>query len=234
MKLATLIAVIAIPVLTATAASAAAPTDSRPVNEVAFQVGAEREITNDLMQATLVAELENTDPGRLAVELNRTMAWALEQVRADDGVRARSGNYRTWPVQVANQRRISHWRASQELLLETGEPERLNRLIGKLQERLQVRGMHFTVSPAQRRALEESLTTEALGQFRERAGAITAALDASGYDIAEIRIHGAGGEPPNRLMRTMSIAEDAPVASEPGVSRLGVTVDATIRLRFRD
>ncbi len=235
MKLATPIAVITMlalimPGMTFAAGSA----ERRLQNEVEFQVSAERETANDLMQTTLVVELENSDSARLAAELNRTMAWALELARADDTVRARSGDYRTWPVYPPNQRRISHWRGSQELVLESTHPDHLNALIGRLQERLQVRGMNFTVSPQQQAELVESLTADALVRFRARAAAIADSLGASAYDIVHIRIVESGGEPPVLLRRTMSVAEDVAVASEPGVSRIGVTAQATIRLRFSD
>ncbi len=206
--------------------------EAEMLNRVDFQVRAEREVANDLMQATLVAEYENKDPGRLAAELNRTMAWALEQARSDDAVRARSGNYRTMPVYPPNQRQISHWRGHQELILESMEPDRLNALIGRLQERLQVRGMHFTVSREQRDELAASLTTEALARFRERAGEIAGSLGAVGYDIVRVGIIESGDEPPARIMRMASFAEDTAVASEPGTSRLAVMVSAVIRLRF--
>lgn len=201
------------------------------LNRIEFQVRAEREAANDLSQATLVAEYEHTDPARLAAEINRTMAWALERVRAAEDVRARSGSYRTWPIY--DQRRITRWRASQELTLESAQPERLNTLIGGLQERLQVRDMRFTVSPEQQRKLEESLTGEALDRFRQRAGALAERLGARGYDIVRLQVLDDGGRPPPMPMaRMMAMAEDVAVASEPGTSRIGVTVHAVIQLRF--
>lgn len=218
--------------LLAPAAGAFAAEGGETLNRVEFQVRAEREATNDLSQATLVAEHEHADPARLAAEINRTMAWALERVRATDGVRARSGSYRTWPIY--DQRRITRWRASQELMLESAQSERLNTLVGSLQERLQVRDMRFTVSPEQQRRLEESLTAEALDRFRQRAGALAERLGASGYDIVRLQVHEDGGShpPPMPMARMMSMAEDAAVVTEPGTTRIGVSVHAVIRLRF--
>lgn len=201
------------------------------MNRIEFQVRAEREAANDLSLAILVVESEHSDPARLAADINKTMAWALDQVRASADVRARSGDYRTWPVY--NQRRITHWRATQELKLESARTEQLNALIGKLQDRLQVRGMNYAVSPGQRREIEEALTGEALDRFRQRAGAIAERLGASSYDIVLLQVQDDGAQPPQPLMaRTMSLPEDAAVASEPGTSRLGVMVNAVIALRF--
>jgi predicted secreted protein len=207
-------------------ALAAGAADSEAMNRIEFQVRAERDAVNDLSQATLVVEGENVDPARLAADINKTMAWALEQVRAADGVRARSGDYRTFPVY--SQRRITHWRATQELTLESARSEQLNALVGKLQDRLQVRGMHFTVSPEQRRDIEEALTGEALDRFRQRAAAIAERLGAKGYDIVHLQVQDDGGIRPMPMARAMSLPEE--VASEPGTSRLGVSVHAVIRL----
>ncbi len=216
-----------LPVGTALAADSA---DREPLNRVEFQVRAEREAGNDLARATLAAESEHGDPARLAAVINETMRWALEQARVAEGVQARSGDYRTWPVYT--QRRITNWRAAQELVLEAAQVEHLNALIGKLQARLQVRSMDFTISGERRRGIEEGLTHEALDHFRERAGAIAERLGAHGYDIVQLQIQDDSARPPPiALVRTMGMPEDSAVASEPGTSRIGVTVHAVIRLR---
>jgi predicted secreted protein len=216
-----------LPVSTALAAD---PAIREPLNRVEFQVRAEREAGNDLARATLAAESEHGDPARLAAVINETMRWALEQARAAEGVQARSGDYRTWPIYT--QRRITNWRATQELALEAVQVAHLNALIGKLQARLQVRSMDFIISGERRREIEEGLTYEALDRFRERAGAIAERLGARGYDIVQLQIHDDSARPPPiTLARTMGMPEDSAVASEPGTSRIGVTVHAVIRLR---
>src|SRR5690606_2888863 len=119
--------------------------DDEPLNRVEFRVQVDREVANDTVTAVLAVERENADPARLAEDVNQTMARALREARGTEGVRVRSGNYRTWAVQ--EQRRIVRWRAEQELILESGEPEVVHRLIGVLQERLVLRTMAYTVSP---------------------------------------------------------------------------------------
>lgn len=201
------------------------------LDRVEFQTQAVREVDNDLMRVVLAVEKENADPARLADEINRTMDWALQQARAETGVRSRSGAYHTFPVY--DQRRIARWRAVQELILESEQDTVLNGLVGRLQERLQVRSMSFGVSERLRARVEQELTGEALDNFRQRAQAITERLGASGYDIVRVQLQDNAGAPPMPMqtMARMLKAEDTAVASEAGTSQLSVGVYAVIQLR---
>jgi predicted secreted protein len=207
--------------------------DDDLLNRVEFQVQSEREVDNDLARAVLVVDLENTDAAQLADDVNEDMAWALEQSRTQKAVRVRSGSYRTYPVY--DQQRVARWRAEQELTLESGDAKALNGLVGRLQDRLQVRSMAFTVSEARRRETETALTGTALDDFRRRAEAIAQRLGAKGYDIVQLQIQSGGDQPspPSPfLSRAMAVPAESAVASEPGSSHLEVGVRAAIRLRF--
>ncbi|MBK9132026.1 MAG: SIMPL domain-containing protein [Gammaproteobacteria bacterium] len=201
------------------------------LDRVEFQTQAAREVDNDLTRVVLAVEKENADPARLADEINRAMDWALKAARAEAGVRSRSGAYHTFPVY--DQQRIVRWRAAQELILESEQNAMLNGLVGRLQERLQVRSMTFGVSEQQRARIEQALTQEALDNFRERAQAIAQRLGASGYDIVRLQLQDDAGMPPMPVqsMARMLKTEDAAVASEAGTSRLSVGVYAVIQLR---
>lgn len=211
------------------AARAAEP--DAALDRVEFQTQAAREVDNDFTRVVLAVEKENADPARLADEINRAMDWALKAARAEAGVRSRSGAYHTFPVY--DQQRIVRWRAAQELILESEQNTTLNGLVGRLQERLQVRSMTFGVSEQQRARIEQALTQEALDNFRERAQAIAQRLGASGYDIVRLQLQDDAGMPPMPVqsMARMLKTEDAAVASEAGTSRLSVGVYAVIQLR---
>lgn len=199
------------------------------LGRIEFQTQAMREVDNDLMQVVLAVEKENTDPARLADEINRTMGWALQQTRAQAGVHSRSGGYHTFPVY--DQQRIVRWRAVQELILESEQDAVLNNLIGRLQDRMQVRTMSFNVSERQRAQIEHELNGEALDNFKERAQAIAERLGASGYDIVRLQLQDSPVAPPMPMMARMLKTVEAPVASEAGTSHLTVGVYAVIQLR---
>ncbi len=201
------------------------------LDRIEFQTQAAREIDNDLTRVVLAVEKENADPARLADDINRAMDWALKTARAQSGVRSRSGAYHTFPVY--DQQRIVRWRAAQELILESEQNATLNGLVGRLQERLQVRSMNFDVSEPQRARVGQELTHEALDNFRQRAQSIAERLGATSYDIVRLQLQDDAGAPPMPVqsMARMLKVEDTAVASEAGTSRLSVGVYAVIQLR---
>jgi len=210
---------------------ARADDDDAALNRIEFQARATREVDNDLMRVVLAVEKEHADPARLADEINRAMDWALQQTRAQSGVRSRSGAYHTYPVY--EQQRIVRWRGKQELVLESEQDATLNGLIGRLQERLQVRAMSFAVSEQQQARIGQELTGEALDNFRQRAQAIAERLGAAGYDIVRLQLQDGADAPPMPLqsMARALKTEDASVASESGTSTLSIGVYAVIQLR---
>lgn len=226
----TLIAALFTTALAVSATARADDTDAA-LDRIEFQTEATREVDNDMMQVILAVEKEHADPARLADEINRAMGWALQQARAQTGVHSRSGAYHTFPVY--DQQRIVRWRAVQELVLESEQSAALNGLVGRLQDRLQVRAMTFSVSEGQQARIEQELTGEALDNFKQRAQAIAERLGAAGYDIVRLQLQQDAGAPPMPMqsMVRMLKTEDAPVASEAGTSRLTVGVYAVIQLR---
>jgi predicted secreted protein len=147
-------------------------------------------------------------------------------------VAADSGGYQTYPVY--DKTRLDHWRGIQTLTLRSKRIESLNTLVGRLQQRLQVKSMRFTVSPDQRQAGESRLIDRALDKFRTRALRIQKGLDAEGYDIVTLQLGAAGNPAPIPMARmTMARMENsAPVAGEAGTSRQTLSVHAVIQLHF--
>lgn len=197
-------------------------------NLVTLQTQVARHVPNDIIQALLAVEAEDQDPARLADTVNRTMAWALDAAKQAREVKVETGGYATQPVYAKNV--LSHWRAIQELRLESHDIGALTRLIAKLQGRLQLKWMGFRVSPEQRRKVENELITEALNAFKERVGVARAGLGFAGYDIVDININTGGNEPrPMQTMRAMAAEVSAP-ALEAGTSEITVVVSGTVQM----
>ncbi len=200
-------------------------------DQVSFQVDVERDVENDRAVATLGVTAEDRDPARLAQQINDSMSWALEQMKGQTAIKSRSGTYQTYPVY--DDRKIVRWRASQELRLESGDIDRLTRLIGTLQERLQVQSMQFLVSAAKRRDVEAALTEEALAAFQQRADVIRKSLGARGYRLMDISVHTGGVRPPVPVRAEAMSVSRAAVSSpavEQGTSSVSVQVSGRIRL----
>jgi len=212
------------------ARSGAADEEER-LRRVSFRVESSREVENDLLVATLAATDEDADPAALAERINQTMAWALGVARAEKRVRAESGGYQTHPVY--DRTRIRGWRATQHLRIESGDFGAATALLGRLQGRLQLESLEFSVSPKLARELEDELIVEALAGFRARAERVTKSLGASRFEIVELAIDTQGGAPPPQPVFRAAMAAEAaavPVAAEGGSTRVGVQVHATIEL----
>jgi predicted secreted protein len=197
-------------------------------NLVSLSAQAEREVANDLLSAVLAAEAEGPDAAKLAAEVNRKMARALEAAQGVRSVRARSGGYQTWPV--SEKGRIVRWRVRQELRLESADFAAATALIGRLQQELVVASLAATVSDEARRRAENALTAEALAAFEERARVVRDAMKVKGYRVQALQIGGGGGAP-RPMLAMQSRAEAAAPAIEPGASRLQVSVSGTIQLQ---
>jgi predicted secreted protein len=199
-------------------------------NVVSFEAQASREVDNDQLVAVLAVDLQGADPAVLAAAANRRMAEALKLAAAVPAVKARSGNYQTYPRHDRNQR-VEGWQVSQELRLESADFAAATRLIGKLQETLAVRSMAVRLSPAARRAAEDALIAEAIAAFHARAERVRGAMKAAGYRIRSLNLGAAAGGPPPRPLEMRAMSSSAPVAVEAGVSQVTVTASGSIQLR---
>jgi predicted secreted protein len=199
-------------------------------DRVSFSVSREADVDNDRATAVMTATAEDEEPARVASQVNRAMAAALERARAVPAVRAHSGGYQTHPVQYEG--KIRRWRARQELVLESGELDALTALVGELQEHLELARIGFSVSPERREATEEALIGEALAAFRARAERVREALGAGGYEIVEVHLDTGSFGPPPVAERAMlrSSADAASPAFEAGTSRIRVGASGTIQL----
>lgn len=210
--------------------SARADEDGEARQRVRFQVESAREVANDWIEAVMGVSAEDVDPAALADSVNRTMTWALEQARQADAVEVKSGGYATHPVYQEG--RLRRWRASQDLVLESGDTEAVTALVGTLQSRLQLRSFRFRVSHETRAQVEEALVAEALAAFQARAELVRSSLGADGYAIDEIDVDAGGGPPPQpyEARARVMAAEVAPPAVEGGSTRLTVTARGSIVL----
>jgi predicted secreted protein len=213
------------------AAPAAEPTPPR-YNTVTLQADAQREVQNDLLNATLFVEVNDATPAGVANAVNRSINEALRAAKEYKGVRVRSGNNQTYPVySKANQ--LQGWRGRGEIRVESRDFEAASSLIGKLQSTLQLSGMQFTVAPESRRAVENELITEAIAAFKARAEIARAALGGRGYKLQNLNVSSGRPLPPQPYMamaRAQAAQEAAPPSLEAGISLVTVNANGSIEI----
>lgn len=212
-------------------AAADGPPDVR--NQVSFSVERSREVENDWVTAIVGATHESTDPAEVAKRVNTDLGWGTKLAVATTGVRVRTGGYTTRPL-TDKRSQLVRWRGSQTLVLEAADAQLLSGLIGKLQARLQLQDIRFSVSPERRRAVEDELVDEVLAAFRARAGRVQKKLGAVGYEIVSIRVDMSGAPPPMPRRGAVMMAEAVTPAPslEAGTSTLRAGAHATIELGF--
>lgn len=224
--------------LAAPLAAPAAADTPLPYQRVSFSTEVAREIPNDQMNAVLSVELSDKDAARLAQQVATLMNDAMKKSAAYPAVKATSGNQATWPVYgstLTSSSKLESWRARAEVRLESRDFKAASELIAKLQEKLQLNAVTFSVAPDTRRKVEEAMTGEAIAAFRSRAETVRASWTAKGYRLVDMNLGSAGGPMPYlpmaRAMKSMD-AESVPAQEMAGgETRLVVNVSGSIELQ---
>jgi len=214
--------------------SAAQASEPAPrYNVVSLQASAQREVPNDLVNATLYVEVNDATPAKVADAVNQRLNEALRIAREYKSVRARSGNSRTFPVYTRGNQ-LQGWRGRGELRLESEDFAALPELIGKLQGSLQLSGLQFSVSPQARRAAENTLITEAITAFKARAEIIKTALGGRGYKLQNLNVSSGHAPPPVPRVAMAQAVSAAPAVAPPdleaGLSTITVSASGTIEI----
>ncbi|MGD2112750.1 MAG: SIMPL domain-containing protein [Gammaproteobacteria bacterium] len=201
-------------------------------NQIHLQAAQTESVSNDTMHVTLSSYAEMRAPADVAARINADMEWALALAGTFEGLAVSTGGYQTYPVYRDNV--LKGWRGQQNLELEGRDTRRIGELTGRLQEKLQVKGIRFTVSDTKRHDVENRLIGRALDAFKTRAGLVADNLQARSYRVVELDIDTAAQRPPVPYPARMSAAamEAAPVAVEAGESDVTVTVRGTIELQL--
>ncbi len=202
-------------------------------NRVSFQVEASREVANDWAIARFSVVAEGKDAAAVANSVNTQMKIALANAKRVTGVEVGSGAYVTRPVY--DDGRVVRWRARQELRVESGDVDRLAKLIGTLQEEsVLLSGIDFSVKSETRTSLEDELIGQALAAFRVRAALIAKAMNAADWSLVALSVGRSGGQPRMLQMRAessmKSLSKIAPPAFEAGTSEIRVQIDGQVEL----
>ncbi len=218
--------------LLALAGAARAAEPAPHYNSVELQAEAQREVPNDTLNASLYAEINDSNPAALASALNRAANDALRLAKDYKSVRVRSGNHQTYPV-YGKDNVLQGWRGRAEIRLESKDFEAASGLIGKLQSELQLGNLNFSVSSDARRRAEDELMLEAIAAFRARAEIVRGALAGRSYKIQRLNLNSGYSGPPPRFAvgRAMAAAPAvAPPNFESGVSLVTVTAAGSVEV----
>ena len=204
--------------------------DETLFNTVNLQAQAEREIPNDQMIVLLATEHEGSDTIGLAAMINSDMQWALEIINKYLAVESQSKNYQTYPTY--RKQVVIGWRANQQIEIKSEDIAALTELVGKLQEKLQVKQMSFSPTTETRVKFENELIEEAMQAFLARVEIIKKNMPEKNHRIINLNINTGGYRPPvvhaqRTMMNSMEMASAPSV--EAGKSKLTVTVSGAVQ-----
>ncbi|WP_245809175.1 SIMPL domain-containing protein [Acinetobacter populi] len=209
-----------------------AENDRRIIN---LQAEAVREVANDEMQAVLYTELNEKDATILANKINTVINQTLATAKQYPKVQIKTGNQNTYPV-YNDKRQLVNWRGRAEVVLNSQDFKQTSELIAKLQTQLQLQGISFDISDAQRKKVEDELYVEASRAFQQRAQLLITPWNASKYELVNLQLNTSGGYRPMPMYaKAASISlQSADIESqniEAGNSEIKVVANGSIQLQ---
>lgn len=214
---------------------AAESTVTQPKRIISLQAEASREVANDQMQATLYAELNNSNPTNLAQDINKIINEAMRQAAKYPQVQISTGAQNTYPV-YDDKNKLKGWRARAQIELKSTDFKATSDLIAALQTNLQVQAINFSVSDAQRKKVENELLVEASKAFQQRATLLQQSWQANSYELVNLDLNtGTNVQPP--IMYAMrgkaAMASDMVESQnvEAGNTQIRVNANGSIQLQ---
>lgn len=219
-----------------TALSAAHAEDKPVYDRIAFTVNAKQEVPNDLLTAVLYAEQQGQNTAALADSVNQSITWALGIAKPETAVASSTLSYTTNPVYTDG--RVTGWQVRQSIQLKSKDSKILSGLLGKLQEKLRIEGVNYSVSPEVQADTEKNLIDQALKNFKARADQLKAGMGRAEYRVVKLDVQAVNGESPQPPMYRMAAMSDAAAAPAPpslegGKQNLQVNIQAEIELSIQ-
>ncbi len=207
-----------------------------------LQAGASDEVVPQRVVALLAAVAQGDDIAALNRQVAAELKAALERARAFPAVRASTGEIYTtprWSV-VQGSSRQEGWTVGAQLHLRSDDAHALASLLGALAPRLQLQSIRWELSRAQSRQQLAALSARAIAEFRARALGAARDFGYTGYsvrrvDLGSLQIAGARPQPLSlsavRGLAAASPEQPTPVALQPGVQQISVSVQGSVQLQ---
>lgn len=199
-------------------------------DRVHLSASAQTQVENDTIIATLYTQEDGSDAAQLANLVNQRITEAVGLVKRYDAIKLQTSSYNTSPVYHKN--KITGWRVRQNIRLESRDMTLMSDVLGQLQKTLNLQQINFAVSPELKNSTDDSLITEALQVFEQRAKNITQQLGRKNYKIVDINVSTSGSHYPRRQYEAavMSASKISAPSIEGGEQTLKVTVTGQIEM----
>ncbi|HEC74185.1 MAG TPA: DUF541 domain-containing protein [Methylophaga aminisulfidivorans] len=198
-----------------------------------FEASAVTEIDNDELVTRLQVFEQGKNPGQLTELVNKKTALVLDAVKHFKGIHAETSSYNTQPVY--DDGKISQWRVTQQLTLETADFEQMSQFIADISSLANIQSMQFQISKEKTEQAKTQLLKLTIKNFKDKATLISKEFDRSGYELMSLSIDNNFVRPMPMMERANLMSSDmrmkgAPAALEAGNNEITVTVRGSIQL----
>lgn len=209
-----------------------------PANVVNLSASGFLEVPQDWLTLRLNATREGDNAAAVQAQLRTALDTGMATARAaaapNQQLQARSGAFGVYPRYDKNGK-ISGWQGNAELVLEGRDFTRIADTAAKIQS-LTIAGMDFSLSRETQQKLETDVQALAIDRFKSRAKAVAKGFGFNDFALREINVSSAeegGGMQPRMMAMEAKAYSGAskPVAVEPGVSKVNVSVSGTVVLK---
>ena len=206
-------------------------------NQISLRAEAHQDVAHDQMQVTLYTEEQDTDAARLASRVTQTLNQALESARKHSKVSVKLGSRRSYPVHDSKGQKVTAWRESAEVRLESTDFPELSSLTGELLQTLKMSNMQFSIAPQTRINSEDQLLKDAISAFQSRAKLVSEAFGSTNYKVVNLNLNSSGFAPPpiyarstKMLSSAMSDENSVIPEIEAGSSQVSIIADGVIEV----
>lgn len=222
------LALLALPV----AAFSAEPVEKQ--NVVSFSVDVEKEISHDLLKASLFTQIEKKDLVTANNEVSNNINRAFDILKAYPDVILRD-NSRSSQVRYDDKGKQNGWIARGQIVLQSENPDSLSKVINVLNGILAIDYMDSQVSSAAISQVEDEMMQQALEKLAHKAKLIQQSLGAKGYKIVDLNIRTPmeGGYVVGRpyvAMAKMASPTTSDVQLNNGKANIHTSIEAKIQL----
>jgi predicted secreted protein len=216
-------------------ATASAQNMTPPEGVVSLASSASVEVTKDVLAVALSASREGQDAASVQSQLKQALEAALVEARraARPGqVEVQAGNFSLYP-RYSNKGTVTGWMGSTELLIEGRDMQAIGQLTGRITT-MTIARVGYNLSREVREKVEGDVTAQAIARYRAKAADYAKQFGYAGYTLREVSVQ--SGETqvfaPAQMMRakTMAMAADESLPTEPGKGMVSVTVNGTVQL----
>lgn len=192
-----------------------------PATSVNFHVVTHYRVPRTVLHAYLQAEASGKNPAKLASMVNQDVAWAKARLQSVPGITWRSAGYQTQATGQAG----APWLVREDLAVQSPDPAALLPLLGTLQSRLHLVGLHYAARPAAAHKALRTAELRGLRRYQKEAQQNCAVLGYKGVRLGQIFIN-TNVVPLARPVPMMAMA--ARVVPGPVVGRGGTESDRVV------